>query len=290
MKTNLDEPCSNYKFEFHPDLDRILMKISKHLYSKESRPFDLYDSTKGNDSVNYLAHALQIRKNKKVLLEFIGSLSKPEKVSLIRMIFLDPKFFALKNDGWNYYGDYVRDWPNQLTDILIFSNIKWDKKKRTLVCGDKNAPIKNKSRTEFIALKNKDRFYRTLKDEINKAYDLNLPNAVLVLSRKLVENLLIDLLRSKFKTEIDIYYDKSRKQFQDLSVLISNLSKKKSSFLVDERDIERLAPHLNKLRVKANASAHSITEITNMDDINGYEIPEIIEASERLKSHNEKGK
>ena len=285
MKTKADSLCANYSFEFHPDLNTILMKITKHLYSKETRPFNLYDANKANDVADYLAHALQIKKVKKETSQFIGSLSKPMKLSLVRMIFLDPTFEKLKKDNWNYYNDYVRDWPKQLADTLAFSDIRWDRKKRSLVCGKNRATITLPARSKFVKMKNKDHFYNVLTGEVNKAYASDMPNAVFVLSRKLIENLLIDLLRLKFKTDTNIYYDKSRKRFQDLSVLISNLSKRKSLFVVDERDIEKIVPRLNKLREKSNATAHSITEITKMDEINDYDIPELIVILERLKDN-----
>src|SRR2546425_11702696 len=85
-------------------------------------------------------------------------------------------------------------------------------------------------------------FYDRLEAEINTAHsNPELPNAVLVLSRKLIENLIYNLLAFRFKGPgIDLYYDTSHRRAHDFSVLFDNLQKYKTNLEIDlQEDIER---------------------------------------------------
>lgn len=109
-------------------------------------------------------------------------------------------------------------------------------------------------------------FYPELVDNINRCYSLGIYDATLVLTRKLLENLLIDILREQYgKQEIDLYYLPDNKRFQKFSTLINNFENNLNDFQhlsggLDSDFIEEL----NAFRQEANAEAHSIE--TNVTD------------------------
>ena len=124
-------------------------------------------------------------------------------------------------------------------------------------------------------------FYDRLEDEINLAFNNpGLPNAVLVLSRKLIENLVYNLLEYRFKGPgINLYYDTSQRRALDFSILLDNLKKEKSEFEPDQQElIDRFLKILSDtdFRREANSKAHKVMEyLGSMRDISKLKIPEM---------------
>lgn len=105
-----------------------------------------------------------------------------------------------------------------------------------------------------------DDFYKKLIDEINQAYNLQLPISLSVLIRKLFENLIVDVLRKKYGTdELKLYYDQHRRRFQDFSVLLKNLEAKLPDFHYISASLNKdFISQLNWYRETGNSGAHSI--------------------------------
>jgi hypothetical protein len=94
--------------------------------------------------------------------------------------------------------------------------------------------------------------------------------ALPVMLRKLLENLLIDILRKKYGTsELSLYYDTTRRRFQDFSVLVENLRAKESEFHYITDRLGKSIKDINAYRELGNVSAHSIDVDTGqiMDDL-----------------------
>ncbi|WP_257300935.1 hypothetical protein [Haloarchaeobius sp. FL176] len=111
-------------------------------------------------------------------------------------------------------------------------------------------------------------FYPNLVDDINRCYSLAIYDATLILTRKLLENLLIDILREQYGTqEIDLYYLPDNKRFENFSTLINNFEDYFDDFQhlsggLDDDFIDEL----DAFRQDANAEAHSIeTNITESE-------------------------
>jgi hypothetical protein len=122
-------------------------------------------------------------------------------------------------------------------------------------------------------------FYDRLEDEINLAFNNpGLPNAVLVLSRKLIENLVYNVLEYRFKGPgIDLYYNTSQMRAHDFSVLLSNLRNHKADFDLDLQDkIATFLKIVDPFRREANSTAHKVMEyLGSMRDISKLKIPEM---------------
>ena len=124
-------------------------------------------------------------------------------------------------------------------------------------------------------------FYDRLEDEINLAFNnLGLPNAVLVLSRKLIENLVYNLLEYKFGPEkIGLFYNTGQRRAHDFSILLDNLEKQTASFEPDHQDL--IGKFLKILtdtdfRREANSKTHKVIEyLESMRDITKLKIPEM---------------
>jgi len=106
-----------------------------------------------------------------------------------------------------------------------------------------------------------DDFYSELQEQINKAFKYEIYPAVLVLVRKLLENLIIDILRKKYGMDnIEMFYYPNEKRFHSFSVLINKLKKHREDFITIEPAInQKFIDRIDNFREKGNASAHSIT-------------------------------
>lgn len=105
-----------------------------------------------------------------------------------------------------------------------------------------------------------DDFYKKLIDEVNHLYRHGFVLSLSVLVRKLLENLLIDILRKRYGTsEISLYYDTSKRRFLDFSVLIKNIETKQLDFQHITGNLDnKLIAEINSYRETGNSGAHSI--------------------------------
>jgi hypothetical protein len=124
-------------------------------------------------------------------------------------------------------------------------------------------------------------FYDNLENEINIAYsNPKLPNATLMLCRKLIENLVYNLLEYKFqKKNIQIYFNTSKRRSHDFSILLDNLDSHKSDFELDQQDlIKSFLKLAQPFRRDANIKTHRVIEyLSNMSEINKFKIPDMVQ-------------
>ncbi len=113
---------------------------------------------------------------------------------------------------------------------------------------------------EFVQVEGlPDDFYKPLLIEINLAFRKGMVISLAVLVRKLFENLIIDILRKKYGTrELVLYYDPSRRRFQEFSVVLENFRKKKEDFLHITDKVDMVINDIQEYRETGNANAHSI--------------------------------
>ena len=105
-----------------------------------------------------------------------------------------------------------------------------------------------------------DPFYRDIIELINKCYSYEIYPAVLVFSRKLLENLLVDILRKKYGMQnVDLFFDTKRRRFRSFNELLKNFEERLDDFIP-------IIPHLdsnfirkvNIFREAGNSSAHTL--------------------------------
>jgi len=115
-------------------------------------------------------------------------------------------------------------------------------------------------------------FYPDLVENINRCYSLGIYDGTLVLTRKLLENLLIDILRKKYGTNrIKLYYLPGNSRFQNFSTLIDNFEDNLSDFEHLSGGLDGdLIDELDSFRQNANAEAHTIETNISEDEIENY--------------------
>jgi hypothetical protein len=142
---------------------------------------------------------------------------------------------------------------------------------------------------ELVRYDATDFFRRGHIDEINRAYTYGCYTSVFVLLRKLVENMLIDILRHRFPGETledkELYFDTKHNRYKDLSVIIKNLRDSRAKFDQDGKLVERITQIAGPLRETANDKAHSwfhlVRKKKEIDDLDPQMLIELIATLEK---------
>lgn len=117
-------------------------------------------------------------------------------------------------------------------------------------------------------------FYTNLVDDINQCYTNEIYQGCLVLSRKLLENLLIDLLRARFgfaEENIDLFYDTNNGRFQTFHTLLSNFEQNLDDFqYFSDRVDQELVENIRNAKNRGDASAHSLEVNISNEEIEQY--------------------
>jgi len=115
-------------------------------------------------------------------------------------------------------------------------------------------------------------FYPDLVDDINQCYNIGVNDATLVLTRKLLENLLIDILRKQYgKQRINLYYLPENHRFKNFSTLLNSFEENLNDFRHLSGGLgSDFIDELNAFRQNANAEAHSIETNISEDEMEDY--------------------
>jgi len=105
-----------------------------------------------------------------------------------------------------------------------------------------------------------DDFYIELREQINKAFAYGVLPAVQILSRKFLENLVVDILRKKYgMKQVELFFDTNKRRFNNFEVLLKNLQEKIDDFIVISSAFDAdFLKKVNRFREQGNSSAHTI--------------------------------
>jgi len=239
---------------------------------------------------------------KEILISLLGIDEEDANLTIFPKLNLEEGLIVIKDllenyeikhpDNWNYFGDYVKYWRPQLIEYLQDNGIIYNENEKNFssTSGEPTSlivPIGQSS--NLIDLDFNDVFYNELCDEINKAYQMKLFTSVMLLSRKLFENLIIEILRMKYPHNkpgnLEIYYLVKDRKFQNFTILLMNIEERKSDFTVDEQLITEVISLIKPFRKGANANAHSIIIVSDENDISEFDIPRISALLLRLYSN-----
>jgi len=163
-----------------------------------------------------------------------------------------------------------------------------DIKKKKIVVEERKLHKKEKI-IQLIKYDTDDYFIMGHIHEINRAYTKECYTAANILARKVIENLIIDILREKFpptsRINKELYYDTNKGRFKDFSVILDNLYKKRNEFGIDgKKIIERLHSKAKKIKQDANDKTHSwFYLVERKKEIDDLEFQVIIELIKKLK-------
>ena len=138
-----------------------------------------------------------------------------------------------------------------------------------------------KSKEKLICYETSDPLLKKHLDEINNCYNANCPTAAFILTRKVLENLIFNMIKLRFPTKSqedrEIYLDpQNRWRFRDFSEIIKNFRAKAKSF---EREEERLVLRILQLAEQfkddANNKTHCLYHLSTKKELREAD-PQII--------------
>lgn len=131
---------------------------------------------------------------------------------------------------------------------------------------DENSVVREASFIEYSGVE--DEFYQELINDINIAYRSSLDDATLILSRKLLENLILDLLRLRYGLDDErreLFYDTNNGRLLGFSRLLDNIKENIGDFeYFTDRFDKEVVQEIEQLKGRGDASAHSIE--VNVDE------------------------
>jgi hypothetical protein len=160
---------------------------------------------------------------------------------------------------------------------------------RPLTIVKKQQRVTTKRLIEFVKYQTSNAFIQGHVIETNKAYTAGCYTAVFILCRKIIENLLTDIIRRKYpsnkKENVEIYYDTGRDRTRDFSEILKNLKKRSKDFGPDRVLLERIIQKSERFRDDANSKTHSWYHIVRnrkeIDDTNFQDIINMITQLEK---------
>lgn len=231
---------------------------------------------------------------KKLNPEIVNKLAKDLK--------LDPK--TVKKNIYLLQKSYPNLTKNALAQIYATKNEKTvfrklDKEDKASLPSTEVVPEKIKIKTKnggrkitirkIFEYDTPDHFKKGHIEELHKAYTFGCNTSVFILTRKIVENLIIDILKTKYpekdKKNKELYFDTSQGRFKDFEVILKNLKSKKSDFGSENKAVERLCDLAKSLKDDANNKIHSwyhlVESKKEIDNLNLKAIIEIIKKLEK---------
>ncbi len=135
-----------------------------------------------------------------------------------------------------------------------------------------NKSPQKKKIIEFVTYTTQNKFLRAHLDEINRCYTHNCYTASFILIRKVIENLITEMIKKKFpnntKQEKELYLDLAEGRTHDLSILIKNLRNKASAFDPQEKKLVlRILQLSEQFKDDANDKTHSLYHISNKTEL-----------------------
>jgi hypothetical protein len=157
-------------------------------------------------------------------------------------------------------------------------------KKREVIKTSKTKSSKPKIK-EIIDYSSSDYFIKEHIDEFHRAHHYKCYTAAYVLLRKIIENLIIDILKDKFPSKRKLYWNDANKRSLDFSVILDNLYKNRMEFKDKKNVIERLNQLLVPFKKDANNKTHSWFHIVkNSTEYNNGNLKTIIELIKKLQN------
>jgi hypothetical protein len=132
----------------------------------------------------------------------------------------------------------------------------------------------------ILIFPSKDRFIERHINEMNGTYHANCCTATFILCRKVMENLIAQMLKKKFPNAKDrsLYEDAASRRYLDFSVMLDNFYRSRTKFSIQGTSaIERIKQKATPFKNDANDKAHSLFHIASKKEIEDANVQEIFD-------------
>ena len=116
--------------------------------------------------------------------------------------------------------------------------------------------------------------YEDLVESVERTYASGLYSATMILTRKLFENLLVDIMRGHYGVgdSLDEFYDEDRGRFNGFAVILENFGENAQAFNPYDTSLAqgKFLSEIDDFREEANADAHSISTTRSSEEMEEY--------------------
>lgn len=124
-------------------------------------------------------------------------------------------------------------------------------------------------------------------EEINRAYTYKCYTSTFVLCRKVLENLIVRILRKKYpenkEEHREKYFDFSKGRTLDFGVLLKNLRNSSKDFGPEKQLVERICEKADKFKETADEMTHSLYHIATKKEIDEKNFQHILDLIQQLE-------
>ncbi len=173
----------------------------------------------------------------------------------------DNNYLSLK-DFYSYYSEHFNTYKERRAYIQsLYHNLNLKIHKLLVNLnqdGDEDFGSYIVHEEKYLLIENvPDDFYRQLIDLINECYSKGVYSAVSIFSRKLLESLIVDILKKKYgTTNIDIFYNKDFGQYNGFNTLLKEFDGRLKDFKIDMQLDKSFIKSIGEFREKGNVKVH----------------------------------
>ena len=188
--------------------------------------------------------------------------------------------YALEN-GTSVLTKLTREEKASLPNVEIEKPVRLHRREK---------PKRKERLIQFVKYQTDDPFILAHTLEMNRAYTAKCYTSVFILCRKMLENLLADIIRRKYpqnrRENIELYFDLSQTRTRDFSDILANLRKKVLDFGPDKPLLERILNRCDLFKDDANNKAHSwYHTVRSRPELDDYQFQDIIDMIARLEAN-----
>jgi len=229
--------------------------------------------------------------NEKILHKLVNELPDLHPQSVRNAISkISLKYGITQNAAGKEYGQQkgikVGRWLDE-DDLISWSKIPRDNVQTKPTTKQKSKTSKSKKIIKFIQYETQDIFIQGHIKEVNLCYTYHAYTAAFILCRKIIENLLIEIIIKKYpqkKDNLDLYFDKSKNRPYDFSIILKNLRIKINDFGTEKALLDRVLNKVEIFKDEANSKTHSTYHLLRgPKELDDATVPDILEMISRLE-------
>ena len=219
---------------------------------------------------------------------FMQTVPSYKYLPILQSVVFDENILTTRKDGWNYYGEAIRSWHPKIIDTLKVANVHIDTDSKKLSIDEQDEHFEG---PDFLPYDFNDLFLDYIRKEINESYINGQLLAVTVLSRKLLEALVIRIFEVVFSKIVSgsydearhkLWYDKDRARHHGLEVLLQNMSENSSEFHEDKELVEQTCKAIEKVRRETNKCVHRDYQIPTEKYLKSLQIESAVVSARKL--------
>lgn len=213
---------------------------------------------------------------------FMQTIPSYKYIPILQEVVYDECIRNTRTDNWNYYGVAIRNWHPKIVELLKSANVTFDIKNKKVIVEQQDEYFEG---PDFLPYVFNDLFLDYIRKEINETYKNGQLLACIILSRKLLEVLIIRIFEVFFpkktggkyeESNHSLWFDKNRSQYHNFEQLLLNLKENSGEFHEDKELVEDVYSAIQKIRKSVNKYAHRDYKIPNDGVLKDLDIESVV--------------